>query len=113
MRGEAAASLGFAVTDDAFLSLLPVAAALAALWQRTTSSIEGRKGTLSQRHHARRGLSEREPHCATHVHKFFSRRKDGTTAAERFFGKKQRDVARAALETMADLKRPRHSRSAA
>jgi len=113
MLGEAAASLGLAVTDDAFLSLLPVAAALAALWQRTTSSIEGRNGTLSQRHHARRGLSERKLHCATHVHNFFSRRKDGTTAAERFFGKKQRDVARAALEAMGDLKRPRHSRSAA
>lgn len=113
MLGEAAASLGLAVTDDAFLSLLPVAAALAAQWQRTTSSIEGRNGTLSQRHHARRGLSEKKLRCATHVHNFFSRRKDGTTAAERFFGKKHRDVARAALETMGDLKRPRHSRSAA
>jgi hypothetical protein len=113
MLGEAAARLGLAVTDKAFLSLLPVAAALAGLWQRTTSSIEGRNGTLSQRHHARRGLSERKLRCATHVHNFFSRRKDGTTAAERFFGREHRDVARAALETMGELKRPRHSRKAA
>jgi hypothetical protein len=113
LLGEAAVRLGFAVTDEAFLSLLPIAAALAALWQRTTSSIEGRNGTLSQRHHARRGLSEGKLPCATHVHNFFSQRKDGTTAAERFFGRKHRDVARAALEAMGDLKRPRHSRSAA
>ena len=113
MLGEAAARLSLVVTDEAFLSLLPVAAALAALWQRTTSSIEGRNGTLSQRHHARRGLSEKKLRCATHVHNFFSRRKDGATAAERFFGRKHSDVARAALEAMGDLKRPRHSRKAA
>ena len=82
LLGEAAERLGLAVTDEAFLSLLPVAAALAALWQRTTSSIEGRNGTLSQRHHARRGLSKRKLRCATHVHNFFSMRRDGTTAAE-------------------------------
>lgn len=113
MLGEAAARLGLALTDEAFLALLPVAASVAALWQRTTSSIEGRNGTLSQRHHARRGLSEGKLRCATNVHNFFSRRKDGTTAAERFFGSKHRDVARAALQAMGDLKRPRHSRTAA
>lgn len=113
LLGEAAVALACEVTAPTFGSLLRLAADLAALWQRTTSSIEGRNGTLSQRHHTRRGLSDAKLRCATNVHNFFIRRGDGTTAAERFFGKTHRDVARAALNSMGDLKRPRLSRQAA
>jgi hypothetical protein len=113
LLGQASEALGVEVTSLFFRQLMRTAVELAALWQRTTSSIEGRNGTLSQRHHARRGLNKRKLRCATHVHNFFIRRSDGTTAAERFFGRGHRDVARAALDGMGDLKRPRHSRQAA
>lgn len=113
LLGRAADALDSDVTAQSFQVLLRIAVSLAALWQRTTSSIEGRNGTLSQRHHARRGLSDRKLQCATCVHNFFIRRSDGTTAAERFFGRGHRDVAKAALNSMGDLKRPRHSRQAA
>jgi hypothetical protein len=113
LLGRASETLGVEVTSPLFRQLTRTAVELAALWQRTTSSIEGRNGTLSQRHHSRRGLNERKLRCATHMHNFFIRRSDGTTAAERFFGRGHRDVARAALDGMGDLKRPRHSRKAA
>lgn len=113
LLGRASDQLGISVTDPSFLSLMRTATELAALWQRTTSSIEGRNGTLSQRHHTGRGLSEQKLKCMTHVHNYFIRRRDGTTAAERFFEKPHKDVARAALDAMGDLKRPRHSRQAA
>lgn len=113
LRFLAAEKLRAQVGDKTLDLLLALADVLAARWQRTTSSIEGRNGSLSQKHHARRGLSDRKLRCATHVHNFFLRRSDGTSAAGRFFGRPHRDVAQAALDSMGDLKRPRIPRQAA
>lgn len=62
-----------------------LAAAIAASWQRSSSAIEGRNGILSQRHHGLRGISENKLRTLTALHNYFSKRNDGTTAAERFF----------------------------
>ena len=60
-------------------SLLMIAGKeLAEVFQRSSSCVEGRNGVLSLNHH-RLNL--------TIVHNFDVRRSDGTTAAERFFGK--------------------------
>jgi len=83
------------------------------MWQRSTSSIEGRNGYLSQRHHSSRGISERKLACLTHLHNFYTRRSDGTTAANRFFGREHLGIAREAIAGMGDLKRPRRSARAA
>jgi hypothetical protein len=101
------------VDDVASLELHALARELAAHWQRTTSRIEGRNGHLSQRHHDGRGLSARKLACLTHIHYFHTRSADGATAAEKFFGKKHIDLARATLAAMKELKRPRASRQAA
>ena len=58
---------------------------LAERFQRSTSFIEGRNGSLSLLHHRFHRLSERSLKALSIVHNFDRRRKDGTTAAERLF----------------------------
>jgi len=71
---------------------------LAAVFQRSSSNVEGRNGYLSLRHHQLRGLDlPRKRECFTAMHNFFLTRPDGTTAAERFFGQKPRSMFAAIL----------------
>ncbi len=64
----------------------------AALFQRSSSCVEGRNGQLSLRHHSFHRLSDRKLNALTTVHNFYLKRDDGTTAAERFFGVKPKDL---------------------
>jgi hypothetical protein len=74
---------------------------LAAVFQRSSSHVEGRNGSLSLRSHQLRGLDlPRKRECFTAVHNFFLTRPDGTTAAERFFGEKLRSMFAAILESV-------------
>ena len=61
-------------------------------FQRTSSPVEGRNGYLSQIHHNRRGLSTRRLRVMTTIHNFHLQRSDGSTAAERLFGKPSPDL---------------------
>jgi Family of unknown function (DUF6399) len=71
---------------------------LAAVFQRSSSNVEGRNGYLSLRSHQLRGLDlPRKRECFTAIHNFFLTRPDGTTAAERFFGQKPRSMFAAIL----------------
>jgi Family of unknown function (DUF6399) len=66
---------------------------LAAVFQRSSSNVAGRNGSLSLRSHQLRGLDlPRKRHCFTAMHNFFLARPDGTTAAERFFSQKPRSM---------------------
>ena len=72
---------------------------LAAVFQRSSSNVEGRNGYLSLRSHQLRGLDlPRKRQCFTAIHNFFLTRPDGTTAAERFFGQKPRSMFATILE---------------
>ena len=72
---------------------------LAAVFQRSSSNVEGRNGYLSLRCHQLRGLElPRKRACFTTIHNFFITRPDGTTAAERFFGQKPRSMFAAILD---------------
>ena len=64
-----------------------VAAGCADLFQRSSSCVEGRNGHLSLYHHGSHRLSDRKLAALTALHNFYVRRPDGTTAAERFFGR--------------------------
>jgi len=64
-----------------------VAQECADLFQRSSSAVEGRNGQLSLYHHHRHRLGTRKLAALTAVHNFHVRRPDGTTAAERFFGR--------------------------
>lgn len=74
---------------------------LAAVFQRSSSNVEGRNGYLSLRSHQLRGLDlPRKRQCFTAIHNFFLTRSDGTTAAERFFGQKPRSMFAAILDSV-------------
>lgn len=64
-----------------------VANGCADLFQRSTSCVEGRNGQLSLYHHGCHRLSERKLAALTAIHNYHIRHPDGTTAAERFFGR--------------------------
>jgi hypothetical protein len=61
-------------------------------YQRCSSSVEGRNGYLSQIFHNRRGLSSQQLKVMTVIHNFYLKRGDGTTAAERLFGRQFPDL---------------------
>jgi Family of unknown function (DUF6399) len=74
---------------------------LAAVFQRSSSNVEGRNGYLSLRNHQLRGLDRpRKRECFPAIHNFFLTRPDGTTAAERFFGQKPRSMFAAILKSV-------------
>ena len=56
-------------------------------FQRASSAIEGRNGYLSRLHHSGRGLSEKDLQVLTVIHNYDLYRADGSTAAQRFFGR--------------------------
>jgi hypothetical protein len=62
------------------------------LFQRSSSCVEGRNGQLSLRHHGLHRLSNRKLTALTAVHNYATKRPDGTTPAERFFGVRPRDL---------------------
>jgi hypothetical protein len=56
-------------------------------FQRSRSCVEGRNGQRSLYHHGRHRLIARKLAALTALHNDSVRRPDGTTAAERFFGR--------------------------
>ena len=83
-----------------------IARECAGLFCRSSSCVEGRNGRLSLFHHGQTRLSETRLEALTVVHNYVVRRADGTTAAERFFGQKQRDAFSWLLERLPELPRP-------
>jgi Family of unknown function (DUF6399) len=76
-------------------------------FQRTSSAVEGRNGYLTQMHHNRRGLSPRRLKVQTTIHNFYLKRADGSTAAERLFGKASPDLFESLLKQMPTLPQAR------
>ena len=83
------------------------------IFQRSSSCVEGRNGQLSLRHHALHRLSTRKLQALTVLHNYLVRRRDGTTAAERFYGSRPRELFPWLLEHLAPTARPRARRRAA
>jgi uncharacterized protein DUF6399 len=83
-----------------------IARQIAGLFQRSSSCVEGRNGRLSLQHHGHSRVSDRRLKALTVIHNYMVTRGDGTTAAERFFGQKHKDVFSWLLERMPDLPRP-------
>ena len=88
-----------------------VAMECAQLFQRSSSCVEGRNGQLALFHHSFHRLSSRKLKALTIVHNFFIRRPDGTTAAERFFGSKPKDLFERILDRVNLPGRPAQKRS--
>ena len=62
------------------------------LFQRSSSCVEGRNGQLSLRHHGLREITPRKLRVLGVLHNFVIKRRDRTTAANRFFGQEHREL---------------------
>lgn len=80
-------------------------------FQRTSSAVEGRNGYLSQRHHNGRGLLAKRLKASTVIHNYTLKRFDGTTAANRLFGREFPDLFEWVVHNMDDLPLPRQYKS--
>jgi hypothetical protein len=80
----------------------------AQVFQRSSSCVEGRNGQLSLKFHAFRRVTAETLRVFTVYHNFYIKRADGTTAAERFFGQKPRDLFTYLLSKV-KLSRPRQN----
>ncbi len=76
-------------------------------FQRTSSAVEGRNGTLSRMNHNQRAIPLKRLKTLSVIHNFDIKRKDGTTAAERLFGEEFPDLFEWIVERMEDLPLPR------
>jgi Family of unknown function (DUF6399) len=73
---------------------------------RSSSCVEGRNGQLSLQHHGCHVLSPGKLRALTVLHNYFVQRADGTTAAERFYGKRPADLFKWLLQRFPDPPRP-------
>ena len=80
-------------------------------FHRSSSAVEGRNGCLSQLYHNGRGLTEKRLQALTVIHNYGLKRKDGTTAAMRFFNSDFPDLFSWLLDEMGGLPLLRKARS--
>ena len=81
-------------------------------FQRASSAVEGRNGSLSQMQHNHRGLPLRRYQVWTVLHNVDGRAADGTTPASRFFRRSFPDLFESVLSQIDALPMPRQRRQA-
>ncbi len=79
-------------------------------FQRTSSAIEGRNGTLSRLHHALRGFSPQLLQALTIIHNFDTVRADGTCPAQRLFDQSFPSLPEWLIQNTHQLPLPRKSK---
>jgi len=101
---------GPSLAKDRLEELQEGAQECAIFFQRSSSCVEGHNGSLSLKHHASRHLSAKKSNSRVVLHNYFSMRKDGSTAAERLFHQKPKDIFDWLLERVSWPVRPRSQR---
>jgi Family of unknown function (DUF6399) len=81
-------------------------------FQRASSAVEGRNGSLSQMQHNHRALPLRRYQVWTVLHNFDCRAADGATPASRFFRRPFPDLFESVLSHIDELPMPRQRRQA-
>jgi hypothetical protein len=94
------------LTEEEQEEVKRVASEVVGLFARSSSCVEGRNGRLALFHHGQTRLSAGRLKALTVIHNYWTERADGTTAAERFFGKKPRDLFSWLLQRLPNLPRP-------
>ena len=100
--------------DPAWLSLAKkeqeqlteFAKSCAQLFQSSSSCLEGRNGYLSLWHHGLHHVINRTLGALTVIHNYYITRQDNTTAAERFFNQKPRDLLTYLIRNLPSVSRP-------
>jgi len=90
--------------------LQTIAKDCANIFQRSSSCVEGRNGYLSLRHHSSHHLGKRKLGALTVIHNYFIQRPDETTAAERFFESKPKNLFAYLLDNLDISARPAQKR---
>jgi Family of unknown function (DUF6399) len=112
-RCLAAARSGLSAPAGGWAEAEQLAREWAGWFQRSSSCVEGRNGQLELRHHSLHRLSPRKLGVLTVLHNYWLKRADQTTAAERFFGAKPRDLFGWLLERLPLPARPARRRQKA
>jgi hypothetical protein len=99
---------GHASSDCKIEKLEKAAKDCAHFFQRSSSCVEGRNAQLALRHQGIHRLSDRHLKAATVIHNYYIKRRDGTTAAERFFEAKPNDLFEFLLNNVDYPARPRN-----
>lgn len=107
LEGDLKKRDGPLLAEDRLKQLQQGARECAEFFQRSSSCVEGHNSALSLKHHASRHLSVEKLNSRVVLHNYFSKRKDGTTAAERFFHQKSEDIFNWLLDRMSWPVRPR------
>jgi len=79
-------------------------------FHRASSAVEGRNGCLAQSYHNGRGLTNPRLAALTTIHNYDTRRRDGSTPAERLYGEQFPDLFAWLLGQMGALPLPRKAR---
>lgn len=87
--------------------LFEMAYQLANSFQRASSQVEGRNGYLAFIHHGQKGIPEKKLKVLTVIHNFDTRRTDGTTPAQRLYGKEFPDLFEFLCANVTGFKEPR------
>ena len=101
------------ITTRGSAELERLAVEWANLFQRSSSCVEGRNGQLSLCHHSLHRLRPKCLAALTVLANYFHRRRDGTTAAERFFGVPPSDLFEWLVSHVSSPPRPAARRQAA
>jgi hypothetical protein len=80
----------------------------AQFFQRSSSCVEGRNAQLALRHRGIHRLSDLHLKASTVIHNYYIKRRDGTTAAERFYEAKPNDLFEFLLNNVDYPARPRN-----
>jgi len=80
-------------------------------FHRTSSAVEGRNGCLAQSYHNCRGMTIRRRKALTAIHNYDTRRRDGTTPAQRLYGEKFEDMFEWLIGQMSALPLARKNRN--
>jgi len=79
-------------------------------FHRASSAVEGRNGCLSQGYHNGRGLTDRRLQALTAIHNYGTKRRDGSTLAQRLYGEQFPDLFEWLLGQIGALPLPRKAR---
>jgi len=101
-------NLGEVSSDCKIEKLEKAARDCAQIFQRSSSCVEGRNAQLALRHQGIHRLSNQHLQALTVMHNYYVRRRDGTTAAGRFFEAKPNDLFEFLLDRMDYPARPRN-----
>ncbi len=79
-------------------------------FHRTSSAVEGRNGYLAQSYHNCRGMTISRRKSLTAIHNYDTKRRDGTTPAQRLYGKQFEDMFEWLIGKAGALPLPRKER---